>query len=458
MKLLQRRCKTEAEDRRSGFPTEGKHRALAYPHTVKSAAMLRGAAFWGVAITVLGGCASTLNPALSSRGIQIPFLQPDVHGYAVLYSFDGKPDGQGPLAIGVVSGSLYGTTLQGGDAGDGTVFRSSLSGDTKILYSFQGGNDGSEPSSGLTEFKGSLYGATHAGGGTGCRYSAGCGTVYAIESSGKERVVYRFKPNNVDGWFPGSSLVPINGVLYGSTTYGYQKTCGYYGCGRIFSIDSTGRERVIYAFKGGADGCWPVGLLAIKGTLYGITQGGGAGTSQCNTAENGTVFAVTTSGKETVLHGFSNTPDGAAPSSLIAVDGVLYGTTIYGGSQSCEGGNRECGVVFSVTRSGRERVLYRFNGYSDGRGPNSLIWLNNELYGTTNSGGVDDDLGTIFSLTRSGMKATLYRFKGGSRGGHDGFNPRGLTFANGTIYGITGQGGTGTGCSYTCGTIYRIAP
>jgi hypothetical protein len=122
VKLLQRCCKTEAEDRRSRFPTEGKHRAQAYPHTVKSAAILRAAAFWGVAITVLGGCAPSLNPALSSRGMQIPFLQPAVHGYAVLYSFDGKPDGQDPLAIGVVSGSLYGTTLQGGDAGDGTSF------------------------------------------------------------------------------------------------------------------------------------------------------------------------------------------------------------------------------------------------------------------------------------------------------------------------------------------------
>ena len=78
-----------------------------------------------------------------------------------------------------------------------------------------------------------------------------------------------------------------------------------------------------------------------------------------------------------------------------------------GAVKGMRAGDRECGVVFSVTRSGRERVLYRFNGYSDGRGPNSLIWLNNELYGTTNSGGVEDELRTIFSLTRSGMKATL---------------------------------------------------
>jgi len=80
---------------------------------VKSAAIIRGAAFWSAALTVLGGCAPTLSPALSSRGIQMPFLQPEVHGYKVLYSFDGKPDGQEPLAIGVVNGSLYGTTLEG---------------------------------------------------------------------------------------------------------------------------------------------------------------------------------------------------------------------------------------------------------------------------------------------------------------------------------------------------------
>ena len=210
---------------------------------------------------------------------------------------------------------------------------------------------------------------------------------------------------------------------------------------------------MIYRFKGGADGCWPSSLVALKGTLYGVTQGGGT-SSQCDTDGPGTVFAVTPSGKETVLHRFQDIPDGSVPNSLIAAFGVLYGTTLFGGSQTCEGGNRPCGVVFSVTTSGHEKVLYRFEGYADGAGPNSLAWLNGQLYGTTVAGGGRIQYGTIFSLTRSRVKSTLYRF----RGPPDGDAPGGLTIVNGLFYGTTVDGGSGR-CGYgTCGTIYRIAP
>ncbi len=117
-------------------------------------------------------------------------------------------------------------------------------------------------------------------------------------------------------------------MLYGATSEGDEPSCGtYYGCGRIFSIDAAGKERVIYRFKGGTDGCWPSALVALKGTLYGVTQGGGT-SSSCAPDAPGTVFAVTPSGKETVLHQSKGIPDGAVPNSLMAAYGVLYGTTI----------------------------------------------------------------------------------------------------------------------------------
>jgi uncharacterized repeat protein (TIGR03803 family) len=383
--------------------------------------------------------------------------RPDVHKYKVLYSFGGEPGGQTPVAMNIFDGSLYGTTSAGGSAGEGSVFQSSLSGKARVVYSFQGGQDGSLPYSGLTEFRGSFYGVTYFGGGDGC-LGTGCGTVYAIDSSGKERVVYRFKPNKVDGRFPSTSLVSINGVLYGATSEGYEPRCGGNdGCGRIFSIDAAGKERIIYRFKGGADGCWPSALVALKGTLYGVTQGGGTSYSSCAADSPGTVFAVMPSGKETVLYRFKGIPDGAVPNSLMAANGVLYGTTTFGGAQSCEGGNRPCGVVFSVTTSGHEKVLHAFGGYTDGGGPNGLVWLNGQLYGTTCCDGFTGDYGwgTIFGLTRSGVKSTLYRFKGSP----DGQGPVGLTVVSGLLYGITNAGGTGS-CrsSPGCGTIYRITP
>jgi uncharacterized repeat protein (TIGR03803 family) len=63
------------------------------------------------------------------------------------------------------------------------------------------------------------------------------------------------------------------------------------------------------------------------GNLYGTTLIGGSSGS-------GTVFKVDTTGKETVLHSFTNAPDGASPYAGLVMDkaGNLYGTTLIGGS------------------------------------------------------------------------------------------------------------------------------
>jgi uncharacterized repeat protein (TIGR03803 family) len=82
------------------------------------------------------------------------------------------------------TGNLYGTTLNGGTAGMGSVFELSPEADGLwdliLLHSFTGGNDGSRADVGITlDSKGSLYGTTYAGGGTGCGGS-GCGVVFHV--------------------------------------------------------------------------------------------------------------------------------------------------------------------------------------------------------------------------------------------------------------------------------------
>jgi uncharacterized repeat protein (TIGR03803 family) len=125
---------------------------------------------------------------------------------------------------------------------------------------------------------------------------------------------------------------------------------------------------VLYNFKGGAsDGEYPLaGLISLKGTLYGTTAGGGDG---CDNGEGcGTVFSLTPSGTETILHNFGGSKDGAEPyATLINVNGTLSGTTVSGGDKTNDG------TVFSITKSGTEAVVYRFKGYtgaalSDGLG------------------------------------------------------------------------------------------
>jgi uncharacterized repeat protein (TIGR03803 family) len=252
----------------------------------------------------------------------------------------------------------------------------------------------------------------------------------------------------------------VNGTLYGTTTFG-GVNCrnGKFdsGCGTVFSITPGGKEKVLYSFRSGTDGAFPTaGLIGVKGTLYGTTQYGGAySTYYCGIYGSrgcGTVFTITPSGKEKVLHSFGNGKDGTNPdTALVEVKGTLYGTTSDGGSGTC--GRTGCGTVFSITPSGREKVLYSFNG-GDGDGPEAtLLNVNDTLYGTTVVGGAYND-GTVFSITLSGRETVLYSFMGGQ----DGSQPfSGLSYVNGTFYGTTYFGGVN--CAPDgCGTVYSITP
>jgi len=143
----------------------------------------------------------------------------------------------------------------------------------------------------------------------------------------------------------------MGGKLYGTTEQGggSSNCAGQIGCGTVFSVTTAGKEKVIYAFQGGNDGNDPsAGLTRIGSTLYGTTQeGGGTGCQGYQIAGCGTVFSVTKEGKEAVVYAFQNAPDANAPSAgLINVGGTLYGTSTAGGANGSDG------AVFSVTPAG----------------------------------------------------------------------------------------------------------
>ena len=129
------------------------------------------------------------------------------------------------------------------------------------------------------------------------------------------------------------------------------------------------------AVSGGYDGIGPYGGLIYvhaDDKFYGTTLEGGTGTCGSSGAGCGTVFSVTPSGKETVLHSFAGGQDGDFPTgSLLYSNGRLYGTTQIGGGGSTCGntGSVGCGTIFSVRTSGKEKVLYSFTGGSDGAFP-----------------------------------------------------------------------------------------
>jgi uncharacterized repeat protein (TIGR03803 family) len=142
-----------------------------------------------------------------------------------LYAFNGGNDGWSPVAglIEDKSGNLYGTTEAGGSTtacsgvGCGIVFKIAPDGSETILYDFTGSNDGAHPAAGLLrDKKGNLYGTTLAGG------SAGEGTVFKLSASGALSVLNTFTGQ---GNAPVANLLAgPNRLLYGTTEYGIDGT------------------------------------------------------------------------------------------------------------------------------------------------------------------------------------------------------------------------------------------
>ncbi len=293
-------------------------------------------------------------------------LTPGPSGYTktILYSFQGGSDGVLPYAglYMAADGSLFGTTEYGGGSpsgGAGTVFKLTPSGSTyteSIIYAFQGGNDGAMPAAPVMgDAHGALYGTTV----NGNKYNAG--TVYKLTPNGSgyaESLIYSFQPFP-DGAHPYGGLIGDgSGAIYGATLIG-----GGYNAGMVFKLTPSGStyaRSVLYVFDGcgfsspTCDGADPEAALYMDAScsLYGTTQYGAPDGV-------GTVFRLSPSIKpptlagscrwaggtytETLPYGFQGGSDGKNPNStLIELNGLLYGTSFYGGGSND-------GTVFRLT-------------------------------------------------------------------------------------------------------------
>ena len=376
--------------------------------------------------------------------------------FTVLYSFAGSPDGASPQAglVRGAAGNLYSTTAYGGSSGEGTVFKVDASGTESVLYSFTGGADGGQPFAGLVWGKaGTLYGNAYYGGDFNCD-PYGCGTVFKVDTSGTEKVLHTFKGGTMDGCFPGGApVMDNNGNLYGTA-----EGCNF---GVVWKVSKDGIETVLYAFTGGSDGAFPSGGLIrdTAGNLYGTTFQGG--TQGClGNVGCGVVFKLDKKGKEKVLYRFTGYPlDGCYPYGTPALDseGNLYGT-----AWSC--GSSYQGIVWKVSKNGTETVLHNFTGYpSDGANPTAgvIIDAKGNLFGDTPMGGSSGDCGssigcgTVYKLSRNGTLTLLHSFAGA-----DGSSPFGglRRNAKGELLGTADQGGSGQECNHGCGTVWKLTP
>lgn len=231
-----------------------------------------------------GGTSTTGNPY---DGDVFELSNSDV--YTVLHRFvENTPDGSSPESnlLRDSLGNLYGTTVSGGDyactKGCGVVFKVSADGVERVIHRFTGQpDDGASPNAGLVrDHAGNFYGTTISGG------VANAGTVFKIDNAGNETVLYSFQEE--DGMQPRAPLVMDSiGNLYGTTQFGGGTTCP---CGTVFKIDTSGVETILHRFtgQGTGDGKQPFAglILGSDGSLYGTTYRGGSWNA-------GTVFKIT---------------------------------------------------------------------------------------------------------------------------------------------------------------------
>lgn len=365
--------------------------------------------------------------ALAVATFLLPSLAAASATHEVLHSFSHPTRGPGKLIVGS-DGMLYGLAQEGGDFGQGAVFAASPDGAAyTILHSFSRG-EGSQPVGSLVEgADGRLYGMTYS-------------TFFRVSRDGSDfRVLRTF--TTAEGASPRGSLIQgPDGTFYGTTATG---GASWSSPGSVFKIQPDGTGfKTLYAFTGGSDGGYPSSTLALdaQGFLYGTATWGGP-------SGGGTVFKVRTDGTAfSVLHAFAG--DGATPwgGPVWGPGGMLYGTTSLGGRYNL-------GSVFRVNADGTGFATLHSFGLGDGAYPQGELVLGTDgvLYGTTQFGGPPsaNGRGTVFGISADGaFLSTLHAFSY-----TDGATPlTGLARgADGTLYGTTYFGGLGYG------TLFRVS-
>ena len=287
-----------------------------------------------ILLTIFGIDNTKIGFAEQQLGLEYSFHPPPTIPGGNAVSALVRPDAT--ATTGTSTTPIFGVGAFGGDNNEGVFLDFNSDGSINTSYSFgDQTTDGSGPESKVvSDSSGNLYGTTVSGG------TAGLGTIYKITPAtgttfSTLTTIHSFVASTGSSPANNDLVVGTDGNIYGTTTAG-----GANGGGVVFQMTPAGVFKVLHSFQSpsvvGFDGSEPhAGLIqASDGNFYGTTMlGGDDGV--------GTVFSITPKGVLTILHSFDG-HDGFQPQAALieATDGNLYGVTA--------GGSFNGGVIFKI--------------------------------------------------------------------------------------------------------------
>lgn len=231
---------------------------------------------------------TTITGGASKKGVVFR-IATDGTDFSVLHNFGGS-DGDSPEGqlLALSDGYLYGTTMLGGSGKRGVIYRISTTGEFQRLYSFPSLNkfsefglatntDGANPRAGLIQGNdGNLYGTAYQGG------EFGNGTLFRAVLSGDSatvEVVHAFRGwPEFDGGFPAAPVVQgPDGDFYGTSERG-----GYSDAGTVWKVAADGSSfELLHGYLNSAtDGSVPYSnVMFAGGNLYSVTTSDSFGSS-----------------------------------------------------------------------------------------------------------------------------------------------------------------------------------
>jgi uncharacterized repeat protein (TIGR03803 family) len=419
----------------------------------------------------------------------VPNAVADGATFSTLYEFEApaattftSPLGSQPDTRPVLGpdGAVYGMTIDGGQFGNGVIYRFELDSHRyTVLHTFSAldangeNEDGASPGVALTAGPHDVfYGMASVGG------PNGSGTIFKFTTSGEFTVLHAFSAldangNNEDGATPYRTIVIGNdGSLYGTTKRGGPNSCLFtHGCGVAWTIDGKGNFEVLHPFT--ADEGHAAALLqGIDGYLYGCAVWP-ATSLPPGPLPSGILYRMAPWGQDfQVLYTFSQT--NASGENMDGADcyeplvetrpGVFYGAAYHGGTNGS-------GVVFrySLSNPGAVEVVHNFSAVNsvgqnwDGAGPDGRLTLGRHgtLYSNTEAGGANGN-GVVYSLREDGCFEVLHTFSATNAttgANYDGANAdNGVVLDGNRLIGIAIYGGNGSSAGYnnSGGTLYEL--